>query len=187
MNYSFTLKDNNKKGYKLFVWFLFFLHIVAAGVFAINATDKNVQLSIYILLGFFGLVVTLYLLFRKRKKAFETFSLTMALFYANFWLKHVGAIALFIFAAVFLFVNYVQQKKTILQVTVAGVHITRIFKIVVYAWADIENVIVKDGLLTVDLKSNKLIQAEIAEDATVVDENAFNRFCAEQLNSNLNN
>lgn len=111
MEYRFTLKDNNRKAYHTFVWFLFFLHIVAAAVFGLNAADKDVKLSIYILLGFYGIIYVVYFFFRRQKKTMETFSLIMALLYANFWLKHVSVIALFIFGAVFLFVTAVQKKK----------------------------------------------------------------------------
>lgn len=185
MSYSFTLKDNNTKAYRLFTWFLFFFHGAAAGIFAFNIDDKNVQTGIYILLGFYMFVATLYFFFRKHKKAFETFSFTVPLFYAHFWLKYVGVFALLIFAAVFLFANFIQKKKTSLLVTEAGVHLNRIFKTVVYSWADIDNLILKDGLLTLDFKSNKLLQIEVVENTSGVDENEFNRFCTEHLNKSI--
>jgi hypothetical protein len=181
MHYNFTLRDNNEKAYRSFVWFLFFLHIVAAGVFALNEVDKSVRLGIYILIGFYVMITILYFLFRERKKAVETFSLTMALLYANFWLRHVGAIALIIFGIVFLFVTTVQNKKTKLLFTETGVHLTRVFKTILYPWDKIENVILKDGLLTIDFLSNKLIQAEIATGAEQLNEDDFNLYCKQQL------
>ena len=45
MKYNFTLKDNNQKAYKLFTWFLFFLHIAAA-MFALNTNDNKVKITI---------------------------------------------------------------------------------------------------------------------------------------------
>ena len=80
MKYSFTLKDNNQKAYKLFTWFLFFLHIAAA-MFVLNTTDNKVRISMYILLGFYAVLSTLYYFYRKHSKALETFSLVMALMY----------------------------------------------------------------------------------------------------------
>ena len=46
-------------------------------------------------------------------------------------------------------------------------------------WNELENVILKDGILTIDFKNNKLLQAEIAD--TAVDVAAFNQYCKEQL------
>lgn len=181
MKYNFTLKDNNQKTFRLFVWFLFFLHVAAAGVFALNADNANVRLSIYILLGFYALISIGYYFLRKDIKAFEPFSWIMALMYGNFWLKHVGVVALFIFVLIYLFVIKVQSKKTTVGFSTEGVHLTRIFKTVFISWAQTDNVIIKDNLLTIDLSSNKLIQAEVVENVAMEDEENFNRFCAEQL------
>jgi hypothetical protein len=47
-----------------------------------------------------------------------------------------------------------------------------------YAWNDFNNVILKDGLLTIDFKDNKLIQQVIERNAAPVDEKEFNEFCS---------
>ena len=181
MNYSFTLKDNNEKAYRLFIWFLFFLHVVAACIFALNAADKNVQLGIYILLGFYALISSVNFFLRKHKKAFETFSLIMALLYANFWLKHVGVIALLIFIALFLFVTVVQRKKATVVFSDKDVRLSGVLKTMIYSWSELENVVLKDGLISIDFKSNKLIQSEITETGGAIIEIEFNRFCTVQL------
>jgi len=181
MDYRFTLKDNNRKAYNMFVWFLFFLHIVAAAVFGLNADAKHVKLDLYILLGFYGIIYAVYFLFRGRKNAMETLSLILALLYANFWLKHVGIGALIIFVAVFLFVTVVQGKKTTVFFSGQGVHLTRIFKTVMYPWQQMDNVILKDNVLTIDFISNRIIQAEIADGMETVDEMKFNDFCFDHI------
>ncbi|HTR29814.1 MAG TPA: hypothetical protein VMH27_11125 [Puia sp.] len=50
-------------------------------------------------------------------------------------------------------------------------------------WSDLNNVILRDGLLTIDFKNNRLIQREIADDPDEddADEDEFNAFCREQL------
>ncbi|MEP7236985.1 MAG: hypothetical protein ABI685_03935 [Ferruginibacter sp.] len=181
MPYNFILKDNNQRVYSLFIWFLFFLHIIAAGLFALNAVDKNVKPGMYLLLGFYALISLVYFFLRKQKKAFETFSLILALLYANFWFIYVGAFALIIFVALYLFVTVVKGKKISILFSEKGIYLTTVFKTIIYPWPDLDNVILKDNLLTVDFKSNKLIQAEIAEGSEAVDERTFNLFCSEQL------
>lgn len=47
-----------------------------------------------------------------------------------------------------------------------------------YTWKDVANVIVKDELLTVDFKNNRLVQKEIE---THTDEQQFNKWCANHL------
>lgn len=48
-------------------------------------------------------------------------------------------------------------------------------------WTQLNNVILKDGLLTIDLKSNKLIQQNINKEETPVSEADFNEFCRARL------
>jgi hypothetical protein len=181
MQYFFTLKDNNQKTYNLFTWFLFFLHFIAAALFALRTTNDNIKLSMYILLGFYIICGIVYFFCRKYKKALETFSLIMALLYANFWFIYVSGIAVIIFAAVYLFATLVQGKKTTVLFSENGVHLTGIFKTIIYPWQKMDNVILKDSLLTIDFKSNKLIQAEIIDVSEVIDEINFNLFCSEKL------
>ncbi|MBX2934399.1 MAG: hypothetical protein KF825_09145 [Ferruginibacter sp.] len=182
MNYSFTLKDNNANAYRLFTWFLFFLHISIAGLMAVSANDKAIKTGLFILVGFYILIAALFYFTREQKNAFETFSFTMALFYAGFWMKHVGLVAFFVFTALFLFVNFIRKKKAGLLVCDTGVQLKGILKKVEYSWPDIDNLVLKDGLLTVDFISNKLLQYEIDTDTNPVDENEFNRFCMLHLN-----
>lgn len=48
-------------------------------------------------------------------------------------------------------------------------------------WKELNQVILKDGLLTIDFKSDKLIQQHIDENKTTVNEKDFNDFCKKQL------
>ena len=52
-----------------------------------------------------------------------------------------------------------------------------------FRWSDFANVILRDGLLTLDFKNNRLIQREIAddEDEEDADEEEFNAFCRDRL------
>jgi uncharacterized membrane protein YobD (UPF0266 family) len=177
MKYRFTLKDNKEKPYRLFSWFLFFMHLVAAGVFALKATTYLERLSLIILLVFYVAIYIVYSFCRNRGKAFETFSLILSLLYINFWFKHVSVIAGIIAVVVCLFIALVHVKKTTVLFSDEGVHLTRVFKTVVFPWIAMENVILKDGLLTIDFKTNRIIQLEIAETNIAVDETEFNLFC----------
>ena len=52
-----------------------------------------------------------------------------------------------------------------------------------YDWSAFNNVILKDGLLTLDFKNNRLFQKEIADDDEEddADEEEFNSFCRSRL------
>jgi hypothetical protein len=182
MEYKFTLRDNNQKAYNQFTWFLFFLHIVAAAVFALKTADDKVRMSIYVLLGFYVILSVVYYIYRKHMKALETFSLILALLYAHFWFQHVGVIALIIFAMIYIIVTMVKGRSTTVFFSYEGIQLTRVFKTVIFPWAEVANALLKDNLLTIDFKSNKIIQVEIIEGARIIDESEFNLFCKEHIN-----
>ncbi len=49
-----------------------------------------------------------------------------------------------------------------------------------YSWMELEQVILKDGLLTIDFKTNQLLQHPVGQDGAI-DELAFNSFCRGNL------
>jgi hypothetical protein len=55
-----------------------------------------------------------------------------------------------------------------------------------YSWTLIQNALIKDDLMTIDFKNNKLIQKQINEPVSISITAEFNAFCAQQItNSNL--
>lgn len=51
-----------------------------------------------------------------------------------------------------------------------------------YHWSEFSNVLLKDGLLTIDFKNNKLLQKEIDSHVSPQLEKDFNDFCKERIN-----
>lgn len=74
-------------------------------------------------------------------------------------------------------VSFLLQKKSVYFNFYMIEHRTRPYKR--YKWNELNNVILKDNLLTLDFKNNKLLQREIN---TPVNEATFNAFAREQLN-----
>lgn len=50
-----------------------------------------------------------------------------------------------------------------------------------FAWTAVNNVVLKDGLLTIDFTTNKLIQKELESFPSIKVEAEFNAFCAQKL------
>jgi hypothetical protein len=44
-------------------------------------------------------------------------------------------------------------------------------------WNEVNNIILKDGLLTIDLNNNKIIQQLVDESVNTINEPEFNKFC----------
>ena len=56
-----------------------------------------------------------------------------------------------------------------------------------YDWSQLSNVVLRDGLLTIDFANNRLLQREVEdeEDEEKVSEEEFNAFCRVQLQKNV--
>ncbi len=49
-----------------------------------------------------------------------------------------------------------------------------------YPWSDFQRIMIKDGLLSLDFRSNRLLQLDVA-DPESIPEPEFNRFCREKI------
>ena len=54
-------------------------------------------------------------------------------------------------------------------------------------WNELSNIILKDDLLTIDFKNNKIIQQLVDKTEATVNEKEFNDFCFKQLQSSASN
>lgn len=96
------------------------------------------------------------------------------------WLFVPGMRWIFIFFV--LFVLFDHQARQPLEIGISDDHIViNTFFRKKYQWSALSNVILKDNLLTLDFKNNKVLQREIEPHISNVNEKEFNEFCAEQL------
>ena len=94
------------------------------------------------------------------------------LWFQNYWL----VASLFLLA----FLDLMSGKKTVLLFFQDKIEIRGFPKKIIH-WNELNNAILKDHILTLDLKNDHLIQGEIAAESFVIDENDFNLFCLQQL------
>ena len=81
----------------------------------------------------------------------------------------------------FILLDFLAHKKLVVHVTNKTIVVPYILQKDV-AWEEVNNVILKDGLLTIDFKNNKLFQHIILNSDEDISEKEFNEFCKEQLN-----
>ncbi len=79
---------------------------------------------------------------------------------------------------------YMLSKKVKVELNSNEIIIHYVFYMRPVQWNKLNNVILKDRILTIDFKNDKLMQAEIAADSYHIDEILFNRFCIQQLQNN---
>jgi hypothetical protein len=82
---------------------------------------------------------------------------------------------------VFILLDYLSLRKQVVKITEKQITIPFIIDKDVN-WLELNNVILKDDLLTIDFRNNKLFQHLIITSDLDVDEKEFNDFCQQQLN-----
>ncbi len=175
MRFDITLKNEKEKSYRRIILFLVILHIL---FFAYLLFDSQRWKE-----GIAGLAVTMlyagYRLIIKKKK--QSFSFGSGYFFVFgviavvdiFWLS-VADMLLYLLSSIALIP--IVLNFTALEIKKA------VFPVKKYKWDEFSNVILKDNLLTLDFKNNKLLQAEI--ESANINEEAFNTFAQEHLNKN---
>ncbi|MBX2921314.1 MAG: hypothetical protein KF746_03905 [Chitinophagaceae bacterium] len=90
-----------------------------------------------------------------------------------------------IFILFILFVLFDHQARQNLEIGVSDeqVVINTFFR-KRFQWDELSNVVLKDNLLTLDFKNNKILQREIDPHLNEVEEKEFNEFCEEQVLTN---
>lgn len=180
--FDFVLVDDNKKAFNLFFWFLFFLHLAVAAYMVVNDQVKHSVLHQLRFITAYSVFIILLFWFKKTKYAFSISSPFLSLLYFGFWMAHDAYLPMAIILIVSAGAQYLQTKKNSVTVSSQEVIIKGILTEKKYNWKDIDNLVFKDTLLSIDLKSNKLFQFDIVTNN--IDESLFNQFCVKQLAGN---
>ena len=65
-----------------------------------------------------------------------------------------------------------------INISSKGIFITKMLSKPVHDWNEFNNIILKDDMLTLDFKNNKLLQLNVMASTNGIDENSFNNFCS---------
>ena len=86
-----------------------------------------------------------------------------------------------IVSAILLLFDFIIKKlyrQPEVTINTTGVTIKKMLSNNLHLWVEFNNIILKDNLLSLDFKDNKLWQLNLKEDGEAVDENSFNNFCS---------
>ncbi|MDQ6755472.1 MAG: hypothetical protein M3004_00900 [Bacteroidota bacterium] len=174
MQYEITFKNEKEHAYRLIILILVVLHAL---FFFYLLFDNNLWRE-----GVAGLaIIALYTVYR-----IIIYKTTDQGFYygAGFFLAFIviyGILWLAILDGILGGLCYAALQKRSARLNPCLIEI-KTYPYKRYKWADFTNVVLKDNILTLDLKTNKLFQREIE---TSVNENVFNAFVNEQLKKNI--
>lgn len=176
-NYIIVLRNDTSR-YVNIVGVL--LTLGSAAMFAYEMFTRQTIILPYII-GVIFIVALLawnvYVYFRTEREIYFSKALLIA---GLVWMKMPYFQWLLIVFAVLAILEY--QAKLPPEIGFSPDHIVfnRLFK-KKYSWKEIDNVILKDGLLTVDFRNNKLFQREIDSGENEATEHEFNLWAGEML------
>jgi hypothetical protein len=183
MTYEIVLKNEKLKYYKLMRDLLATLHL--GGLIWLllheeNAFNKTYFIIFIVITAFYVLFVLFERLNRQyiNDKMHRTIFLWGALGWARSDYWWVSFILL-----VFLFFDMMAHRKLVVSVSNEYIKLPSLTARQI-EWAELSNLLLKDGLLTIDFKNNKLIQHPIQNTDWDIDEEEFNEFCKQQLKNN---
>jgi drug/metabolite transporter (DMT)-like permease len=137
----------------------------------------NGFLTISVIFLFLGILVNIYSFRKKKEMQFRNWLLAAALFWLGMpyfqWM----------FLPFLIFAILEAQAKYPLEIGFysEGIVLNSLFK-KKFPWSSFHSVILKDGLLTLDFKDNKLIQKEVLDDDEPdAPEDEFNDYCQSKL------
>ena len=181
--YSFILKNEKTKKYRLISQLLVLFNLLGF-VFLLVSNEARILKNLTLL--FAVLITAVYTFFTViewiSKKPLPDFwhrsifgVSAVVWYYEGFWW-------LTIMLSLFILLDFIAHKKLVVDITDKKIFVPYILQRTI-DWSEVNNVILKDGLLTIDLRNNKLFQQLILNSDDDINEKEFNDFCERQLNN----
>jgi CDP-diglyceride synthetase len=175
--YEMVLKNEKTKLYNRFALFIFVLNAIAIIYFLYSGYGKIKQSNngfMALLLLINALLIYLIASFKKKKQlAFLSLVIGISMYWiliGYWWISLIMVMLSYLYS----------QSKRKLKVSFADQIIYPSFPTRIIQWNELNNVILKDGLLTIDFKNNKIIQ-QLIKHSNAIYEKEFNEFCKQQL------
>lgn len=177
--FDITLKNEKYRLYDRFAIFILLLNTVGIvfTFFLVGRTTIENSAGIVTLIALITAII-IYLGSSKKIKK-ESYFLFATLFASLYWVL-LGFWWLGALIVLLAILYHFSKQEPIVQVSAEQIRYPS-FPVRIIHWQQVNNVILKEGLLTIDFKNNKFIQQPLEENKNTVNEQEFNDFCREQL------
>ena len=180
--YSFVLKNEKTKKYRLISQLLVLFNLLGFIFLLIN---NEARIAKNLTLMFAVLITAVYTFFTviewiSKKPLPDFWHRSIFGVCAIVWYRE-GFLWLTIMLFLFILLDFIAHKKLVVDITDKKIFVPYILQRTI-DWSEVSNVILKDGLLTIDLRNNKLFQQLILNSGDDINEKEFNDFCKQQLN-----
>jgi hypothetical protein len=171
---TIILPNDKAATYKVVTFIIAFMNLIFLGFIRYKETSPTAQFF----LGF-GLIwllssIVRYSFFKSSRKIIF---IIIPLFVCSLIWLFMGFYVLGIISFLFSFFGFQANKPLKVKASKAGI-LYPTFPAKLFEWKEVEQVLIKDNVLTIDLKNNKLIQISISEQENEkLEHQAFNAFC----------
>lgn len=178
--FELILKNERIKAYKTFILFFILLNIIFLVALAITTEDISTRSKVVLALLMTTISFAAEYFLQKKYKQYSARAAALLYLVLVYLLVHYWWLTLCVMVISFLYIVSLRRLAVYINDRVI---IYPSFPRKIFGWSDLNNIILKDGLLTIDFKNNKLAQAEIidAGNHSKVNEQEFNDFCKNQL------
>lgn len=178
--YELVLKNEKERSYKRISALLLIINFISI-VFVTYLKDfTKWGPQIITLIAAFSVFAAFYF-----KNKYEAISFAVAFFLFSLAWQMAGYWVPAALNFVLLILNGLTSQKPIVSINETQI-IYPAFPKKHILWKELNNIILKDGLLSIDFKNNKLIQQLLDEVSSTTSEKEFNEFCQQQLNKERN-
>lgn len=184
MQYTLILKNEKLKNYNSISLLLLIFNLLGF-IFLLLKSEEGLNANSLLIISIF--ITTGYILFaiynkRLKKDSPAQWHRILFLFCSLVWI--VEKYWWFsIVLALFVLLDQLAHRKPEVRISKNSIFLPSIIKKEV-SWKELNNVILKDDLLTIDFKNNKLFQHLIINSPIEIDEKRFNTFCHKCINNN---
>ncbi|HMZ45407.1 MAG TPA: hypothetical protein PKG56_06910 [Chitinophagaceae bacterium] len=169
MQFNFSVFNNRKKQ----IWLLAYgLMIVNGLIFLLFALKSNIYKLAFIYSALLITTTLVSIFIKKYKSIFYNVSyLLIAFSWIQLNYPWIGVLLIILLSVTKKFTADIAVTINEKEVEIKNVFSNN------YQWSSFQNVILKDKLLTLDFKNNKILQVEILNKTTLEQEKEFNEFC----------
>ena len=178
--FKMTLKNEKLKYYDRFAIFIYFINGIAISIVISRSNFQKLSEGSSGLIALIIAITSLIYALIHWKRKNQNPVLLASFGIIGFWIvtqQWVPAIII----SILIYLYYLAKRPLLVSVE-NDIIIYPSFPKKVINWEIVNNIILKDDLLTIDLKNNKIYQQYIENKILPFNEQEFNDFCIQQLN-----
>ena len=178
-SFELLLKNEKLKQYNQIAFFIILINLLTFLFITIIVTNSEIRITAIIAASLLLLALIIESIFKGiRKNEDSPYKFIAENIIALTWLQ----IGYWWLGAIFFIIGllYFESKSKHIVSVLKKEIIYPSFPKKKIQWAELNNIMLKDGLLTIDFKNNKLIQQMIDENSSI-NQQEFNDFCKQQL------